>query len=301
MDLAEVDKQPTCLCNGIRFCALCRDSERVRRIFEGQVALQDAATVIANQQKEDRTSSVSFALIGPSKYSLCSECGSVYMTPVIRCCLDHELLVKSDIVLDGVFVRPNFVSVEEEAALISFFDCPTEPFETWKESLSGRRKHEYGPKKNFKKKKVKPSDVAAMPLALKPVLQRVALLTEQLTHRPYSIAEASVLEYVEEKISNIDPHVDDTWLWGERIGGINLLSDSAMTFVNRDGIAVEAHLPRGCYFLMSGNSRYNWMHGIRPESVKGRRVSITLRELSAEIQATPALAQSILEAATNYR
>lgn len=294
------ENEPWCLCNGIRFCALCENSERVRKLFEGQATLQDAATVIANQQSQGRTSSVSFALVGQRQRSLCIECGGVFDKPLVLGCSDHEALHRTGLVLSGVFVVKDFVSAAEEESLISFLDCPTEPFAPWQDSLSGRRKHEFGPKKNFKKKKVKPADLAAMPLALRPILQRVSTETERLTGTQYEIAEASALEYVEKRASNIDPHIDDTWLWGERIGGINLLEDCAMTFVNKDGAAVEVHLPRRCYFLMSGDSRYVWMHGIRPDSVKNRRVSITLRELSCEISANQAIARPILNAAANF-
>lgn len=42
--------------------------------------------------------------------------------------------------------------------------------------------------------------------------------------------ELNFLEYKEERGSNIAPHKDDFWLWGERIVGINLLADTYMTF-----------------------------------------------------------------------
>ena len=42
--------------------------------------------------------------------------------------------------------------------------------------------------------------------------------------------ELNILEYDENRGSNISPHFDDFWLWGERIFGINLLNDTVMTF-----------------------------------------------------------------------
>ena len=42
--------------------------------------------------------------------------------------------------------------------------------------------------------------------------------------------EVNVLEYHSERGSNIAPHMDDMWLWGERIFGINLLAETVMTF-----------------------------------------------------------------------
>ena len=46
----------------------------------------------------------------------------------------------------------------------------------------------------------------------------------------FNPVELNLLEYNEQRGSNIAPHFDDFWLWGERIVGINLLSDSVMTF-----------------------------------------------------------------------
>jgi hypothetical protein len=42
--------------------------------------------------------------------------------------------------------------------------------------------------------------------------------------------EVNVLEYDQERGSNIAPHMDDLWLWGERIFGINLLAETVITF-----------------------------------------------------------------------
>lgn len=294
------DNTPTCVCNGFRFCALCRDSERVKNIFEGHVALRDATAVIDNQQKEARTSSVSFALVQPSVHSYCFECRRVFKAALVRCCENHAELTATDIIFEGVSVVSEIVSPEEEEALIAFFDAPTPPFPEWKLSLSGRRKQEFGPKKNFKKRKIKPSELGVVPIILKPLFERVSSETARLTGKPFHYAEVSILEYVKDKCSNFDPHVDDTWLWGGRVLGVNLLSQCSMTFVNTDGVAVEMCLPRRCFFLMSGPSRYDWMHGIRHANVVDRRISITIRELSEEIASLPEVAKPILTAASNY-
>ena len=55
--------------------------------------------------------------------------------------------------------------------------------------------------------------------------------------------EVNVLEYKEDRGSNIAPHMDDFWLWGERIFGLNLLSDTVMTFT-KDNIEIEFPVKR---------------------------------------------------------
>ena len=42
--------------------------------------------------------------------------------------------------------------------------------------------------------------------------------------------EVNILSYSNERGSNIASHFDDFWLWGERIIGVNLLSDTVMTY-----------------------------------------------------------------------
>ncbi|EPY28430.1 alkylated DNA repair protein alkB like protein 4 [Strigomonas culicis] len=200
----------------------------------------------------------------------------------------------------GLFVERDVISDQEEADLIHFFDNPS-PFPDWKISQSGRRKQDFGPKRNFKKKKVKPADFPHMPKVFEPLFCKVSKEVSQCTASiPYSIAEVSVLEYTSENMSNFDPHIDDTWLWGDRIAGVNLLEDCVMTFVDSNGNVVDAFLPRRCLFLMSSDCRSIWMHGIRPENIKGRRVSITMRELSDEIKQDLAVAAPLLEAARSF-
>jgi len=38
------------------------------------------------------------------------------------------------------------------------------------------------------------------------------------------------LEYKDTRESNISPHYDDFWIWGETIVGLNLLSSTIMSF-----------------------------------------------------------------------
>ena len=68
--------------------------------------------------------------------------------------------------------------------------------------------------------------------------EEVAIVVEGLEP-----VEVNVLEYKEDRGSNIAPHMDDFWLWGERIFGLNLLSDTVMTFT-KDNIEIEFPVKR---------------------------------------------------------
>lgn len=290
----------SCNCTGIRFCAKCRNTQRVRELFSGAVALSTAQAVIEKQDKEERLSSCSFATLGESRYSCCPRCMKVFLSnSLLENCTDHIDLPDSSLHINGLYVFEDIFSEDEEKRIISFLDNPA-PFPSWKESQSGRRKEDYGPRRNFKKKKVKPAEMPMMPLTFKPVFDAIAEAVEKCTGRPYKIAEVSALEYCEGNLSNFDPHVDDTWLWGDRIAGLNLAAKCAMTFVNPDGDCCDVFFPQRSFFLMSGECRYKWMHGIRPNHVHGRRISLTFRELSDEILSNEEVAEMVLSAASNF-
>lgn len=98
------------------------------------------------------------------------------------------------------------------------------------------------------------------------------------------------LEYSPKRGSAIDPHLDDSWLWGERLVTLNLLSDTVITLsldqgwgdMDRGEVRVAVNMPRRSLFVLYGEARHRWKHAIRREHVLGRRVCSTFRELTAE-------------------
>ena len=99
--------------------------------------------------------------------------------------------------------------------------------------------------------------------------------------------ELNILEYQEERGSHIAPHFDDFWIWGERIIGINLLEATTMTFyktIGKTPIEIEIFVPKRSMYLISGKSRTLWMHGIKQEHIRGRRMVLTLREVASKFK-----------------
>lgn len=47
--------------------------------------------------------------------------------------------------------------------------------------------------------------------------------------RTFQTIEQCSLEYEPTKGASIDPHIDDCWIWGERVVTVNCLSDSVLT------------------------------------------------------------------------
>ena len=96
--------------------------------------------------------------------------------------------------------------------------------------------------------------------------------------------EVNILSYSSQRGSNIASHFDDFWLWGERILGVNLLSDTVMTYTKpKDAsLVLQVPIPRRSLYLMSESSRNDWQHGIFAEDIRGDRLVVTVRELTEE-------------------
>ncbi|KAM9846345.1 alpha-ketoglutarate-dependent dioxygenase alkB homolog 4 isoform 1-T1 [Aulostomus maculatus] len=99
------------------------------------------------------------------------------------------------------------------------------------------------------------------------------------------------LDYHPERGSAIDPHLDDSWLWGERLVTVNILSDTTLTMSLEQGLPelglreqvhVSVQLPRRSLVVLYGEARHRWKHAILRKDVHQRRVCSTYRELSAE-------------------
>lgn len=90
----------------------------------------------------------------------------------------------------------------------------------WDSSQSGRRKQNYGPKCNFKKRRLRLGAFDGFP-------ERTKFVQDSLRDVPllknFQTIEQCSLEYTPERGASIDPHIDDCWIWGERIVTVNVL------------------------------------------------------------------------------
>ena len=123
----------------------------------------------------------------------------------------------------GIKIIPNFISESEEIQLVKDLDLLP-----WDSSQSGRRKQNFGPRANFKKRKVKNGPFRGFPACSR-------FVQDRFSHCPllagYCAVEQCSIEYRPETGAAIEPHIDDCWIWGERIVQLNLLSDTALTCV----------------------------------------------------------------------
>lgn len=152
----------------------------------------------------------------------------------------------------------------------------------WEPSQSGRWKQDFGPRANFKRQLIKvPDTFQGLPRYGHELLKRVVGRNAAL--EGFQPVECLLLRYEEERGANHDFHVDDTWLWGERIVGVTLGSPTVFTLYDpASHLAVRVPLPQRSAYLISGSARYEWQHGILAEDIRGVRTAITFRELTRE-------------------
>ncbi|CAG5870973.1 unnamed protein product [Menidia menidia] len=242
------DGLASCGCKGIRRCLLCEGFE-------------EKAQVDASESK----------LVHHFLYNPESE---------LAVCKDAEAVTFP---FPGVLVWEDFISVEEEMELISSMDQ-----DMWNQSQSGRRKQDFGPKVNFKKKKVRVGAFSGLPALSQNLVLRMQQDPRLADFQP---VEQCNLDYHPQRGSAIDPHLDDSWLWGERLVTLNMLSDTTLTMSLEQGlpglglageVRVSVRLPRRALVVLHGEARHRWKHAIHREDIRARRVCSTYRELSAE-------------------
>lgn len=122
---------------------------------------------------------------------------------------------------------------------------------------------------------------SGLPFFLKDVVLKMNYQNQLEDFIPVEVCH---LEYCSERGSSIDPHIDDTWLWGERLVTLNLLSHSILTLSNEmfPKVAIQVPLPRYSLMVLQGNARNTWKHSIERKDVDGMRLALTFRELSQE-------------------
>lgn len=243
-------------------------------------------------------------------YVFCPKCDQIFPWEMSKDCsmivLEHDQgHFSPGIPFPGILVSLDWINKEEEQVLIDGFDSLP-----WDTSQSGRRKQNYGPKTNFKKMKLKPGDFNGFPAYSRFVQERFNDLDLM---KNYHTIEQCSLEYDPTKGASIDPHIDDCWIWGERVVTVNCLSDSVLTLTRYLGdksrynlpqvdkyrnklidlsattvdellaspdIVVRVPMPRRSLIVLYGPPRYDWEHSVLREDVNVRRVCIAYREFT---------------------
>ncbi|XP_032901888.1 alpha-ketoglutarate-dependent dioxygenase alkB homolog 4 isoform X1 [Amblyraja radiata] len=169
----------------------------------------------------------------------------------------------------GVFLAEKFVNEEEEAEMVNLMDN-----NEWKLSQSGRRKQDYGPKVNFKKRKLKVGCFSGLPCNSLSLMDR---MTQCSVLKDFLPVEQCNLDYRPEHGSGIDPHFDDWWLWGKRLVSINLLSETKLSMTCDSEDLIQLHLTemvpnaQQCDPINGNSESICDFHGDTSDHCKGQR------------------------------
>ncbi|KZC11624.1 PREDICTED: alpha-ketoglutarate-dependent dioxygenase alkB homolog 4 [Dufourea novaeangliae] len=276
-----MDTVRPCGCKGIRSCLLC---EKEYNIAKPDLKLQ---------------------LEKYSSYVYCPHCDKAWPGWDIDVYKKHPYHQGNSIQFSGVYIKLNFLNSDDIAVLMKALDDIP-----WEASQSGRRKQNFGPKCNFKRKKLRLGSFNGFPQSTHFVQQK---FSEIAILQDFQTVEQCTLEYDPLRGASIDPHIDDCWIWGERIVTVNVMGDSVLTMTpylgpdtkynlkyvaeystayndlrfienseNGDvpNISVRLPMPEGSLLVLCGASRYKWEHCVLREDVKSRRICLAYRELT---------------------
>ncbi|XP_059175964.1 alpha-ketoglutarate-dependent dioxygenase alkB homolog 4-like isoform X2 [Physella acuta] len=298
-------KPRECGCKGIRSCRLCElsDDDRFENSFStnknntrktyqycrhckrawqaGSNSQQGVSHKISNDTKEESFSGAEMETV--TKNATNTEAhNSVFLTQnphienksVTELCSHNSSLSVID--FHGITIIEDFISEEEEQYLDKIIGETA-----FTKSQSGRRKQDFGPKVNFKRQKVKVASFSGLPAYSSFLYERIKTLPSLNNFKPVELCN---LEYSNERGAHIDPHFDDSWLWGERLVTLNLMSDSTLTFTIDSEPQTEVRVPllRRSLIIVAADARYKWKHSIKEADILDKRIAMTFRELSEE-------------------
>ncbi|KAK7794444.1 hypothetical protein R5R35_003812 [Gryllus longicercus] len=191
-----MEKPRPCGCKGIRTCLICEHDFGITK--QNFILEKDAKT-----------------------YVLCPLCNKAWPGWDLDLYKQHPNHEGTPINFPGVYIELDFLTIEEEKKLMEGIDEME-----WDLSQSGRRKQNFGPKCNFKKQRLKLGEFKGFPLFSKFVQEK---FTQVPILKQFHTIEQCSLEYDPSRGASIDPHIDDCWIWGERVVTVNLLSSSTLT------------------------------------------------------------------------
>ena len=192
----------TCGCKGYNSCYICE--------IEFDIPKVDLTKQLANQYGNDA-------------FIFCADCKRVVLcnswnVDHLKSCQESDSVHDKSITntFPGVQIVRDFISETEELKLMQDLDALS-----WDTSQSGRRKQNFGPRANFKKRKAKAGEhFRGFPKCTKYLQDR---FNSHSSLEGYRTIEQCSIEYRPEFGACIEPHIDDCWIWGERIVQLNLL------------------------------------------------------------------------------
>jgi len=178
--------------------------------------------------------------------------------------------------INGLLLRNDFLTVSEEHHLLDhIYSNP------WDTSLKRRVQH-YGYRYDYKSKVVDNSLFEKLPDWIENLKEKILNYFDF----DYSFNQVIINEY--EPGQGIASHIDSTTSFDDIIISVSLHSTCVMEF-SKDSNTVALLLQPRSILLLSGESRYEWKHGIKAVKkdrgindeiiMRQRRASITFRKI----------------------
>lgn len=174
-------------------------------------------------------------------------------------------LEEDGIKISGLSLHPNFITDEEETALLAAVDASE-----WDTRLSRRTQH-YGYRYDYRSREAS-EPVGPLPEWCLIVAQR--LVDEGLLHEMPD--QMIVNEY--KTGQGIAAHTDSD-VFGDGIASVSLGCAVTMEFSQWKGAAKKLLLPRCSALVLHQEARYKWRHALPPNQSADRRVSLTFRRM----------------------
>eukprot|EP00980_Cylindrotheca_fusiformis_P025235 scaffold13311_cov161-Cylindrotheca_fusiformis.AAC.1 len=183
--------------------------------------------------------------------------------------------------LPGLMLFDDFISPEEEIAILRHLDTEPLPFQParFNGKHLGKR---WGVHCNLRDRRVDVPENQLPDFIQNLLLPKLRLLPSMKGCVPN---EANAIDYRRGQGHWLKSHVDDRKLSKEPIANLSLAGDCYMTFQNRAAHRNLAEkekkvlLKRRCLQVLTGNARYDFSHGIANQDLlSDRRVSVTMRE-----------------------
>jgi len=176
----------------------------------------------------------------------------------------------------GLIIVRDWVTAAEGGALLAGIDSMA-----WMDDLSRRVQH-YGWKYDYTLRDLSPDQyLGPIPAFFDEVIGKLAAVPE------FGAAAEQIIVNEYEPGQGIAAHIDRR-TFGDVVASLSLGSEWPMEFAARDGRVIEVFMPVGALLLMTGPSRFEWTHYIRPRKsdmrngqrvARTRRVSLTFRTL----------------------
>lgn len=176
--------------------------------------------------------------------------------------------------IQGLVYMPNYISADQEAALIDLIDG-----QPWITSLRRRVQH-YGYRYDYVSKNIQNQYLGAMPSWLLQLCS--SLKGDDIFHEEPN--QVIVNEYFPGQ--GIASHIDCEPCFGEVICSLSLGGVCVMDFIN--GEKVPILLEQRSLLVLSKDARYHWRHGIAARKkdiylgtkiLRKRRISLTFRNV----------------------